>query len=95
MPVASSPGSTSGSTTRRNACSREQPSTIAASSSSSGTLAMKPRSVHTANGSEKTRYAEDEPDQRVREVQIGQVQEDRNDDRCQRHHLHDHDRVQE
>ena len=40
---------------RRNAPARVQPSTIAASSSSSGMLTMKPRSVQMANGSTKVR----------------------------------------
>ena len=49
--VATSPGATSGSRIRMKAPSRLEPSTIAASSSSRGTPRMKPRSVHTANGS--------------------------------------------
>jgi len=39
-PVDTSPGSASGSTTRRSACSRVQPSTIALSSSATG-IALK------------------------------------------------------
>jgi hypothetical protein len=53
--VATSPGATSGNRIRRNAPARVQPSTIAASSSSSGMLTMKPRSVQMANGSTKVR----------------------------------------
>ena len=49
------PGASSGKTTRRKAVVREQPSTIAASSSSFGMLTMKPRRVHTVNGRMKVR----------------------------------------
>lgn len=49
------PGASSGSTTRRKAPRRPQPSTMAASSSSTGTPAMKPRSIHTVKGSVNTR----------------------------------------
>src|SRR5581483_6666351 len=48
--VATRPGATSGRRIRVNAPSRVEPSTIAASSSSSGIPTMKPRSVHTQNG---------------------------------------------
>jgi hypothetical protein len=54
--VATSPGATSGSRIRTKAPSRVEPSTIAASSSSFGIPMMKPRSVHTENGSAKVRY---------------------------------------
>jgi len=50
MAVATSPGPISGSTIRTNASSRRQPSIMAASSSSAGMLAMKPRSVQTMKG---------------------------------------------
>ena len=49
-PVATSPGATSGNVMVMNARSRLAPSTIAASSSSFGTLATKPRSVQIVNG---------------------------------------------
>ena len=53
IPVATRPGATSGSVMVKNARSRLDPSTIAASSSSRGTPATNPRSVHTVNGSTK------------------------------------------
>lgn len=40
---------------RTKAPNRPQPSTIAASSSSAGIAAMNPCSIHTVNGSVKTR----------------------------------------
>ncbi|CAM5461912.1 hypothetical protein SVIOM342S_09418 [Streptomyces violaceorubidus] len=49
--VAMSPGASSGNATLRNAPARVQPSTCAASSSSRGMPAMKPRSTTTVNGS--------------------------------------------
>src|SRR3954449_1080661 len=54
--VATRPGPSSGSTTRRKAPNRPQPSTIAASSSSNGMPATNPRSVHTVNGSVIAKY---------------------------------------
>ncbi|HEX4790133.1 MAG TPA: hypothetical protein VH372_16825 [Actinospica sp.] len=51
MAVEISPGTTSGRMTRKNAPTRVQPSTIAASSSSAGTPATKPRRVQMQNGS--------------------------------------------
>ena len=54
-PVATSPGAISGNVTAANAHSREHPSTIAASSSSTGTPATNPRSVQIVKGSTKTR----------------------------------------
>ena len=53
IPVATRPGATSGSVTVKNARSRLDPSTIAASSSSRGTPDTNPRRVHTVNGSTK------------------------------------------
>ena len=49
-PAATRPGASSGSVIRRNACVRLSPSTMAASSSSAGTPATNPRSIHTVNG---------------------------------------------
>jgi hypothetical protein len=54
--VATSPGATRGSRIRRKAPKRVLPSTMAASSSSRGTPAMKPRRVHTQNGRTNVRY---------------------------------------
>src|SRR5438093_2016864 len=48
--VATNPGATSGKSTRMKAPNRVQPSIWAASSSSTGTLMMKPRRVQTMNG---------------------------------------------
>lgn len=56
MLVATRPGATSGKRTRRKIWARLAPSMAAASSSSLGTAATKPRSIQTANGSEKPRY---------------------------------------
>ena len=56
MLVATRPGATSGNSTLRNVWARLAPSMAAASSSSLGTAATKPRSIQTANGSEKPRY---------------------------------------
>ena len=53
--VATRPGATSGSRMRTNAPRRVEPSTIAASSRSFGMPRMKPRSVHTQNGSANVR----------------------------------------
>ena len=50
-PVATSPGASSGKVIRKNAWVREQPSIIAASSSSYGTPATKPRRVQIVKGS--------------------------------------------
>ena len=55
IPVATSPGATSGRVTRMKAPRRLAPSTRAASSSSSGTPATKPRRVQIVNGSTKIR----------------------------------------
>ena len=63
--VATSPGATSGSMIRMKAPKRVEPSTIAASSSSFGIPATKPRSVQTQNGSTNVRYVIDEPAQLV------------------------------
>lgn len=49
--VAISPGASRGRATRRKAPVRVQPSTCAASSSSGGMVAMKPRSTTIENGS--------------------------------------------
>lgn len=49
--VAIRPGASRGSATRRKASVRVQPSTCAASSSSGGMVAMKPRSTTIVNGS--------------------------------------------
>ncbi len=50
-PVATRPGASSGNVIRKNAWKREQPSIIAASSSSKGTPATKPRRVQIVKGS--------------------------------------------
>ena len=55
MPVATRPGAISGRVIRKNAEVRLQPSTSAASSSSTGMLMMNPRSVQTVNGSTNVR----------------------------------------
>jgi hypothetical protein len=60
--VATRPGATSGSRIRTNAPSRVEPSTRAASSSSYGMPAMKPRSVQTQNGSTSAVYAMTTPE---------------------------------
>ena len=54
--VATRPGATNGSRIRKNAPSRLEPSTIAASSSSFGMFTRKPRSIQTANGSANVMY---------------------------------------
>ncbi|CAM5465333.1 hypothetical protein SGLAM104S_03231 [Streptomyces glaucescens] len=54
--VAIRPGASSGNATRRNAPSRAQPSTCAASSSSGGMVAMKPRSTMTVKGRVTMKY---------------------------------------
>ncbi len=54
--VATSPGAISGNVIRQNAPQREAPSIIAASSSSTGSAATNPRSVHTVNGSTNAMY---------------------------------------
>ena len=61
IPVATRPGATSGSVMRMNAPIRLAPSTIAASSSSNGTPATKPRSVQIVNGRTNTRYVSASP----------------------------------
>ncbi len=53
--VATRPGATSGKTIRMNAPTRDAPSTIAASSRSTGMLCTNPRSVHTMKGSTTAR----------------------------------------
>ena len=53
MLVATSPGATSGKQDRQKIRDRLAPSMDAASSSSFGTAATKPRSIQIANGSEK------------------------------------------
>ena len=47
---ATSPGASRGKVMRRNACVRDNPSTMAASSRSAGTPATNPRSIQTVNG---------------------------------------------
>src|ERR1700741_3852268 len=54
--VATKPGPSSGSPTRRNAPNRPQPSTMAASSSSNGMPATNPRSAHAVNGNVIAKY---------------------------------------
>ena len=49
-PAATSPGASSGNVIRKKAAVRESPSTIAASSSSIGTPATKPRSIQMVKG---------------------------------------------
>src|SRR5262249_25651203 len=56
MAVAASPGSASGSVTRQSAPSLDDPSIIAASSSSAGTALKKPISSQVETGSPNTRY---------------------------------------
>src|SRR5262244_748458 len=56
MPAAMSPGSASGSVTYHAARGRSAPSTMAASSSSSGTPAKKARSNHRQNGKQNVVY---------------------------------------
>ncbi|MNJ05664.1 hypothetical protein D3C73_1671330 [compost metagenome] len=50
-PVATSPGASSGNVIFQNALPREQPSIMAASSSSAGTPLTNPRSVQIVKGS--------------------------------------------
>ena len=50
--VATSPGATSGNRIDQNIRGQDAPSRYAASSSSIGTAATKPRSIQIANGSE-------------------------------------------
>ena len=53
--VATSPGATRGSSTDRNIRPQLAPSMYAASSSSTGTAATKPRSIQIPNGRENAR----------------------------------------
>jgi hypothetical protein len=61
MAAATSPGRASGSTTRRNAWSRVQPSTRAASSSDAGRLRKKPRRIHMQKGMANVVWASTSP----------------------------------
>ena len=54
--MATTPGATSGSTTRTKVCILLAPSILAASSISRGTVLKNPVRSHTAYGTEKDRY---------------------------------------
>ena len=70
-----------------NAPRRLLPSTSAASSSSFGMLMMKPRSVHTANGSTNVRYVMISAAERVHLVVAGEHDVQRDDQPRLRQHL--------
>ena len=92
--VATRPGPTSGSRIRTKAPKRVEPSTIAASSSSFGTPAMNPRRVQTQNGSTKRDVGDDHTGELVHLVDGAEHDVERDDQRCERDHLHpedDHD----
>ena len=87
--VATSPGATSGSSTDQNIRGQDAPSTYAASSSSRGTAATKPRSVQMREGQRERDVHHDQAEQVVEQAEVLGLDEQRDHQRLERHHLHD------
>ena len=69
--VAAIPGAMMGITTRHSASRRPQPSTWAASSSSTGTRSTNPRRSHTESGRVREMWVTIRPSRRVEQPQAG------------------------